>query len=587
MGNPVIIDSSSTISIGTSTATGIVIGRSGTTTTFPGTVAITGGAINGTNVEGVYDATAYSGADIGAQINAAYAACPSTGCTILVPPGSYSFSTAISIATQNKPALVTGVSTNATILNYTGSGTAITLNCCSNATGLQWGVANFTLTGAGVGNSATGILLGGTYGAFGANLNGLKVSGFTDNIKIASNAWQFKFVRVLSIAASGGSAFNLPLSAVNSGEMPSIRDSVFSGTIDTTYLSNCFVLAGWSSPLSIEDTSFDNCQIVQTAGQTQFVNDHFEDPSGLTAGDAATIPFITMSSGQMQFTNGAFFNDWISDSKAPEFLSISGNAANVTMDGMNFYSTTPLNYCVATSGANSSSLHIRNSIQNGSTACTTFLSNTGSAPVSVGPAAPMVTVETSGTAATYTTPAGALYLEVEMVGGGGGGSGSGTTPPAPGNGINTTFGSLTARGGQGAYYPSNAGGAGGTASGGSVNLTGALGCGSNQYAAYGSGGCGASSFFGGAGTAGGSFPSAGTDAAANTGSGGGGAGSGSVAGSGGGGGAGGYVYAVISTPVLTYTYTVGSGGTGGTAGTSGSAGGNGAAGIIIVTAYFQ
>ncbi len=39
---PVIVDGSSTISIGTSTATAITIGRLGQTTTFPGTVAITG-----------------------------------------------------------------------------------------------------------------------------------------------------------------------------------------------------------------------------------------------------------------------------------------------------------------------------------------------------------------------------------------------------------------------------------------------------------------------------------------------------------------------------------------------------------------
>src|ERR1019366_8223178 len=36
----VVIDSSSTISIGTSTATGITIGKSGSTTTFPGNITV-------------------------------------------------------------------------------------------------------------------------------------------------------------------------------------------------------------------------------------------------------------------------------------------------------------------------------------------------------------------------------------------------------------------------------------------------------------------------------------------------------------------------------------------------------------------
>ena len=68
---------------------------------------------------------------------------------------------------------------------------------------------------------------------------------------------------------------------------------------------------------------------------------------------------------------------------------------------------------------------------------------------------------------------------------------------------------------------------------------------------------------------------------------GGGAGSTAGVGGGGGGGAGGYVYAVISNPALTYTYTVGAAGAGGTLGTSGAAGGNGAAGLIKITAHFQ
>jgi hypothetical protein len=60
---------------------------------------------------------------------------------------------------------------------------------------------------------------------------------------------------------------------------------------------------------------------------------------------------------------------------------------------------------------------------------------------------------TSGTSATYTTPANCLWIEVYMVGGGGGGAGganSGSTIVAGSNGGTSTFNSVNAGGGTGA-----------------------------------------------------------------------------------------------------------------------------------------
>ena len=116
---------------------------------------------------------------------------------------------------------------------------------------------------------------------------------------------------------------------------------------------------------------------------------------------------------------------------------------------------------------------------------------------------PTVTVYTSGTG-TYTTPAGALYLTVEMLGGGGGGGGSGTGSPGNGGaGNNTTFGTtfLVANGGGGGGAAAGAGGAGGTASGGDINLTGGAGGAGitiGTGAGVGYGGMGGVSVFGGA-----------------------------------------------------------------------------------------
>lgn len=206
-------------------------------------------------------------------------------------------------------------------------------------------------------------------------------------------------------------------------------------------------------------------------------------------------------------------------------------------------------------------------------------------------APPNVTVYTSGSG-TYTTPTGAKYLVVQMVGGGGGGSSGGTTNTTTGGtGGTSTFGaSLTAPGGNGAAVnntsqPSS--GSNGTASGGDINNYGGAGVqGVNAYGSiYFAGGSGGSSFFGQGGAGG--FGGAGNGGLAY-GSGGGGSGvSASPSSTGGGGGAGSYLEKTISSPASTYSYAVGASGTAGAAITGGYTAGAGAGGVIIVTAYFQ
>lgn len=194
-------------------------------------------------------------------------------------------------------------------------------------------------------------------------------------------------------------------------------------------------------------------------------------------------------------------------------------------------------------------------------------------------------VFTSGSGATYTTPAGAVRINVRMVGGGGGGAAATTNSGIDGN--NTTFSTLTASGGIKGITSAGAGGAGGAASGGDINIPGGNGSGGGASATVGvgppAGGGGASAFGGGGG--GGASGAAGQNAAANSGGGGGGGAGGSTTASGGGGGAGGYVEKLILAPSATYTYTVGAAVNGGAAGVF--AGGNGAAGIIIVDEWYN
>jgi len=209
---------------------------------------------------------------------------------------------------------------------------------------------------------------------------------------------------------------------------------------------------------------------------------------------------------------------------------------------------------------------------------------------------PTIQKFTSGTAQTYTTPAGVAYIRVRAIAGGGGGGGSGTSNgTVGGSGNNTTFGTSLI---------SCTGGGGGTISpgaGGGATLTGLIGIVVNgsSGSSGGQGTSGVSSFPGGGsggvgpfgGQAGGPSQGNGSVAgAANSGSGGSGAAmSSAVTASygGGGGGAGGYIDVIITSPAATYTYSVGSGGAAGTAGASGNAGGAGGSGLIEVTEYYQ
>ena len=85
--------------------------------------------------------------------------------------------------------------------------------------------------------------------------------------------------------------------------------------------------------------------------------------------------------------------------------------------------------------------------------------------------APQVSVFSSGTSQTYTTPVGALYLKLRMVGGGGG---SAATTNNGANGTDTSFGSWTAIHGNGGGHGNASGASAGIGGTGGVNGTGTL-----------------------------------------------------------------------------------------------------------------
>jgi hypothetical protein len=204
---------------------------------------------------------------------------------------------------------------------------------------------------------------------------------------------------------------------------------------------------------------------------------------------------------------------------------------------------------------------------------------------------PTYTSLITGTALTYTPPAGIVRIKVRMCGGGGGGGALATNNGT--NGTDSAFGTWTAKGGIAGTAAGGVGGAGGT---GGTDGTGTKiirfpggegGDGNNQTATSSIGTPGGSNPFGGCGAAKHNLRTGG-NAATNTGGGGSGAGenNGVTGATGGGGGAGEYVEFTMTAAQVgaSVTYTVGPGGPGGAAGSV--AGGNGAAGVILIEEFY-
>lgn len=90
--------------------------------------------------------------DIGTAINSAYAALGSSGGRIVLPPGTYSYSTPIVLSTTGKSVTVEGNNTVATVLLYTPStGTALTLGASYSS------LEHFSLETTTAGSTATGL----------------------------------------------------------------------------------------------------------------------------------------------------------------------------------------------------------------------------------------------------------------------------------------------------------------------------------------------------------------------------------------------------------------------------------------------
>ncbi len=299
------------------------------------------------NLETILFADQYTGSDIGAQINTAYAALPSTGGTIMIPSGTYSYSTPIVFGTDGKFCSLRGVSPAATFLKYTPtSGNAITMNCGNPIGHIVYEITGFTLMGkssliaAGQTNTNTsvGIYYGGANGAVGINTHDLSVNGFGSNCEIASNAYMLQFNNVASSGGNGGQASRGSLvhinAASNSGERNVFNGCSFTDPGNSDATNAIYITQAATASNSFTATSFDSAQVFVAGsnGTTLFAGCHFENPGAPTS-YAEYIPILGVSSDSStqltiigcEFANSASNQTWTTIIRHGGQLFASGN----------------------------------------------------------------------------------------------------------------------------------------------------------------------------------------------------------------------------------------------------------------------
>lgn len=275
------------------------------------------------NFEGTLSANDFTGADIGAQINAAYAALPSTGGVITVQPGNYSFNTEIAINTANKPALIECAPAQATTLTYTGSATSTVINVSGNANQhlYGYGISNCAFVGPGTPGTegvTAAIELGGASGAEGVHLSGVRIKHFGNGLYIGSNTWEV-LVDGNSAFSQNGKAVLFSSAFTNAGERLVFTGDNFFDNDNTlgggggagSKYNNCVNFEGSTASAMFTNDSFDDCQMyVGPGGISVSVDDsYFENPGYSSTGAYPYIYIATSTNTRVSLTNGAMMND--------------------------------------------------------------------------------------------------------------------------------------------------------------------------------------------------------------------------------------------------------------------------------------
>jgi len=292
-----------------------------------------------TDANTIIDPTTYPGADIGAQINAAYAASTDRCVHMRLPAGVLSFSTNIVFDTNNKRIKLEGDPGEGTELLFTGTGIAITVN-----TGIQssspfishssgYGLFNFRIVGNNNTDRTTqkGIYCGGSNGAAHMVIESVDIFGFGTGLETGANTYHWLY----SNGTIRDNFRNVHInSASNSGEMMHFFNAFIVDVANNNPADGFYVADYGCASLVFTGGSIDDCQVhfgLQISAVFNGV--HFENP-GPAWGKYTYVVVDDSSFSNVTFNGGVFYNN-ATTNRPDQF--ITSNGANINLIGIQFF----------------------------------------------------------------------------------------------------------------------------------------------------------------------------------------------------------------------------------------------------------
>lgn len=297
----------------------------------------------------------FPGADIGEQINNAYAALPAGGGEIILDI-SGSFTTPVVFGVANKVAILRGFGNSTTVTYTANAGTAITFDN-GNAFDFASGMAGITLTGHGNTTTAIGVLIGGvTNGAVGFEMRNCKIQSFGVNLKTASQTWLQKYDQCMF--RDGGANVLLPSGQTNAGENISFDHCVFADA--PAPHTNSVWVQGGGQEVVFNSCSFDQAQVrigngATSAAQVSLAGCHFENPNFAVLGsvDYDYLVVDNHPGNYVRVTDCYMLQDRTAGAAYPRFMVLQGGVINVIGMGMFTPAGVPLgNFAVLSNAVN-------------------------------------------------------------------------------------------------------------------------------------------------------------------------------------------------------------------------------------------
>jgi hypothetical protein len=296
-------------------------------------------------VNGVLNATCYSGGDIGAQINNAYASsdCAATGCHIFVPQGSYPYTTPILFGAINKPVWLE-CSPGSTFLNFQPlTGNAITLNWGDFASNVSLAVAHPGVygcvvqgLGSAVGGWGTAVGIADGANAFGQEdvIDGVTIHGFDIGVQF-NNAPTFLVDLVHSIISFN--FYGVKIES-NDTEKNHINNNNISDNVWAIYFDTSVGSGDWYIDNNSLDSNTTGALFVSASGllndlQVNFDDNHIEDN-----GSGAVQDIVQVLGGTVNMHADIIVIDHTTGGPYAENILVSGSSAAVTLEDVMMHS---------------------------------------------------------------------------------------------------------------------------------------------------------------------------------------------------------------------------------------------------------